>query len=122
MREQAGNLQSTEAPLSDDRFQRETSTDDCLEGCRTGNEAVSAPQWHRQVALWRVVGVIARCWQCVSESPTFSRDLEECSHRLVPATLHWHRSQNITRHFSPEDHEVRRWYPRGNSHLHRVVG
>ena len=43
MRRQARNLQSTEAPLSDDRFQKETSTDDCLEGCRTGNEDVSVP-------------------------------------------------------------------------------
>ena len=44
------------------------------------------------------------------------------SRKVVPATLHWHRSQNIPRHLSPEDHEVRRWYPRGNAHLHRVVG
>ena len=43
MRRQAGNLQSTEEPLSDDRFQKETSTDDCPQGRRTGNEAVSVP-------------------------------------------------------------------------------
>ena len=28
------------------------------------------------------------------------------SRKVVLATLHWHRSQNIPRHFSPEGHEV----------------
>ena len=39
-----------EVVLSDDNFQKETSTDDCLEGCGTGNEAASravlAPPTH----------------------------------------------------------------------------
>ena len=43
------------------------------------------------------------------------------SRRIVPATFHWHGSLSIPRHFSPEEHEVRRWYPRGNVHLRRVV-
>ena len=45
-----------------------------------------------------------------------------CQRWFVPARLHWHRSQSIPRHFFPESHEVRRWYPRGNVHLRRVVG
>ena len=45
-----------------------------------------------------------------------------CARKVVPTTFHWQRSQSIPRHFSPEDHEVRRWYPRGNAHLRRVVG
>ena len=34
---------------------------------------------------------------------------------------HWHRRQRILRPFSPEDHEVRRWYPQGYGRLRRVV-
>ena len=39
-----------EVPLSEDKFQMEKSRDDCLEGCTTGNEAVSVPQGHRQIS------------------------------------------------------------------------
>ena len=45
-----------------------------------------------------------------------------CQSGFVPARLHWHRCQSIPRHFYPEDHEVRRLYPRGNVHLRRGVG
>ena len=41
--------------------------------------------------------------------------------RVIPPKFHWHRCQSIPRHSSPEDHEVRCWYPRGNVHLRRVV-
>ena len=41
--------------------------------------------------------------------------------RVVPSQFNWHRSQSIPRNFSPEDHELRRWYPRGNVHSRRVV-